>query len=306
MLMTRPQTVTVLRQAWMERLKPLLVINKLDRLIVELKLSPSEAYHHLSQLIEQVNAVMGSFFASERMEDDLRWREERDRRLQEKKEAISEALADEANAADGLEQPFEERDDEDIYFDPAKGDVLFASAVDAWAFRVSRFAQIWAKKLGIREAILNRCLWGDFYLDPKTKRVLSKKHVGKRNLKPMFVQFVLDNIWAAYDAIVINPYVLLCLAPAALPTRPSPVTKSRPKRSSVPSSSRSDRKISSPETLASSSPPSAASGCPSHPQRSVPSSKRYPRPRPPRSPGYPRCSTRTCRLRNQPSRRPRL
>ena len=74
------KTITVLRQAWQDRLRPILLINKFDRLITELKLSPTEAYHHLSRLIEQVNAVMGSFFASERMEDDLRWREERERR----------------------------------------------------------------------------------------------------------------------------------------------------------------------------------------------------------------------------------
>lgn len=43
-------------------------------------------------------------------------------------------------------------------------------------------------------------LWGDFYLDPKTKRVLGPKHLKGRALKPMFVQLVLDSIWAAYEA----------------------------------------------------------------------------------------------------------
>ncbi|KAI4221188.1 MAG: hypothetical protein L6R40_008647, partial [Gallowayella cf. fulva] len=56
------QTVTVLRQTWVEHLKPLLVINKIDRLITELKMSAAEAYTHLSKLLEQVNAVIGSFF----------------------------------------------------------------------------------------------------------------------------------------------------------------------------------------------------------------------------------------------------
>jgi ribosome assembly protein 1 len=49
-----------------------------------LKLTPTEAHTHLTQLIEQVNAVMGSFFASARMEDDLRWREQREQRLRER------------------------------------------------------------------------------------------------------------------------------------------------------------------------------------------------------------------------------
>src|ERR1700709_2172174 len=100
----------------------------MDRLITELRLTPLEAYQHLSRLIEQVNAVMGSFFASEMMEDDLRWREERDRRLAEKKDQLAdEAEADANDAAD-----FKEKEDEDIYFAPERGNAIFASAIDGW------------------------------------------------------------------------------------------------------------------------------------------------------------------------------
>ncbi|KAI0754909.1 translation elongation factor 2 [Daedaleopsis nitida] len=195
------QTITVLRQAWQDRLRPILVINKFDRLITELKLSPVEAYHHLSQLIEQVNAVMGSFFASERMEDDLRWREERERRLAAKKESH----ADQVDATVNEEDEYQEKDDEDIYFAPERGNVVFASAIDGWGFRIGKFAHLYAVKLGIKEANLRTVLWGDFYLDPKTKRVISHKHLRGRSLKPLFVQFVLDNIWAVYDAVALNP-----------------------------------------------------------------------------------------------------
>jgi ribosome assembly protein 1 len=198
------QTIAVLRQAWLDRLRPILVINKFDRLITELKLAPVEAYHHLSQLIEQVNAVMGSFFASERMEDDLRWHEKRERRLAERKEQTAEAAGTDAGSGD-LTDRFEEKDDEDIYFAPDRGNVIFASAIDGWGFRVGKFAQLFATKLGIKESNLRQVLWGDFYLDPKTKRVISYKHLRGRNLKPLFVQFVLENIWAVYDSIVLNP-----------------------------------------------------------------------------------------------------
>ncbi|ELU38974.1 ribosome biogenesis protein Ria1, putative [Rhizoctonia solani AG-1 IA] len=182
------QTITVLRQAWVDRLRPVLVVNKFDRLILELKLSPFEAHHHLTQLIEQVNAVMGSFHAAERMEDDLRWREERERRLQARKEAGAESAENDANAgiegADtSAEAVYQEKDDEDLYFAPEKGNVIFASAIDGWGFRVSRFAQMYAAKLGIKEGNLRRVLWGDFYLEPKTKRVISYKHLRGRNLK---------------------------------------------------------------------------------------------------------------------------
>ncbi|KAH9080512.1 P-loop containing nucleoside triphosphate hydrolase protein [Lactarius deliciosus] len=182
--------------AWIDRLRPILVINKLDRLVTELRQTPMEAYHHLSQLIEQANAVMGSFFAGERMEDDLRWREERERRIASKKDTVAEqadALVNDETADD-----FQEKDDEDIYFSPEKGNVVFASALGGWGFRVAKFAQIFAVKLGIKETNFKRVLWGDFYLDPKTKKVISYKHLRGRSLKPL-------NIWAVYDAVLLNP-----------------------------------------------------------------------------------------------------
>ena len=208
------QTVTVLRQTWVEHLKPLLVINKIDRLITELKMSATEAYTHLSKLLEQVNAVIGSFFQGERMEVDLQWRERVEERVaaaaakeQEKSErkaakASSSVLSaeTESTATNGTDGEFEERDDEDLYFTPEKNNVIFSSAVDGWAFTVRQFASIYEKKLGMKRSVLEKVLWGDFYLEPKTKRVLGSKHLKGRALKPMFVQLVLDNIWAVYEA----------------------------------------------------------------------------------------------------------
>ncbi|POY76028.1 hypothetical protein BMF94_0751 [Rhodotorula taiwanensis] len=190
------QTVTVLRTVYMSHLKPILVINKLDRLISEIKLSPIEAYHHLNRIIEDVNAVVGSFYSSERMEEDLR--------RYERSKAKGDAEADADAAAE--DEPFEERDDSELYFDPAQGNVLFASALDGWAFRISRFAELYASKLGFSASNLNKVLWGEWYLDPKSKRVLSRKKMeatGKK-LKPLFVQFVLENIWAVYDCVSLN------------------------------------------------------------------------------------------------------
>ncbi|KAF2651432.1 P-loop containing nucleoside triphosphate hydrolase protein [Lophiostoma macrostomum CBS 122681] len=200
------QTVTVLRQTWIEKLKPLLVINKMDRLITELKMSPGEAYTHLSKLLEQVNAVMGSFYQGERMEDDLRWREKMEEKLNaaaaEKANTSSSTVSDNGDAIDTTNTPaeYEEKDDEDIYFAPENNNVIFSSAIDGWAFTVRQFASLYERKLGIKRSVLEKVLWGDFYLDPKTKRVLASKHLKGRHLKPMFVQLVLDNIWAVYEA----------------------------------------------------------------------------------------------------------
>jgi ribosome assembly protein 1 len=71
--------------------------------------------------------------------------------------------------------------------------------------RVQQFASLYAKKLGFKEQVLQKCLWGEYYFDPKAKRVILPKHLKGRNLKPMFVQFVLENIWAVYGSVVIEP-----------------------------------------------------------------------------------------------------
>ncbi|KAH0563087.1 hypothetical protein GP486_002342 [Trichoglossum hirsutum] len=226
------QTVTVLRQTWIEHLKPLLVINKIDRLITELKMSPGEAHIHLCKLLEQVNAIVGSFFQGERMEEDMKWRERIEERLAAAAEAKDQDRAQVAamgitnGAADGpgsaaasTPGEYEEKDDEDIYFAPERNNVIFSSAIDGWAFTIKQFAAMYEKKLGIKRAVLEKSLWGDFYLDPKTKRVLGHKHLKGRALKPMFAQLVLENIWAVYDAttgggkgkgFVESPF-LLCL-----------------------------------------------------------------------------------------------
>ncbi|KAJ9629565.1 Cytoplasmic GTPase/eEF2-like protein (ribosomal biogenesis) [Taxawa tesnikishii (nom. ined.)] len=197
------QTVTVLRQTWNEKLKPLLVINKMDRLVTELKLSPADAYTHLSRLLEQVNAVMGSFALGERMEDDLRWRERVEERVNAAAtKAQDGAVADEARSmrntvlqdeegvvTSSTPAEYEEKEDEEIYFTPENNNVIFASAIDGWAFTPRQFAGLYEKKLGIKRSVLE-----------KTKRVLSSKHLKGRNLKPMFVQLVLENIWAVYEA----------------------------------------------------------------------------------------------------------
>ncbi|KAK3070263.1 Cytoplasmic GTPase/eEF2-like protein (ribosomal biogenesis) [Teratosphaeriaceae sp. CCFEE 6253] len=216
------QTVTVLRQTWTEKLRPLLVINKMDRLITELKLSPSEAYTHLSKLLEQVNAVMGSFALGERMEDDLRWRERIDEKVTAAAAAKDQDAGEGANGTskgrktsimeddDGVvtsntPAEYEEKEDEDIYFEPERNNVIFSSAIDGWAFTPRQFAGLYEKKLGIKRHVLEKCLWGDFYLDPKTKRILGPKHLKGRHLKPMFVQLVLEQVWAVYEATMGGP-----------------------------------------------------------------------------------------------------
>lgn len=59
------QTFRVLQQLYTEKLPAILVLNKVDKLITHCKMEPLQAYQHLSQLIEHVNAILGSFIAKE-------------------------------------------------------------------------------------------------------------------------------------------------------------------------------------------------------------------------------------------------
>eukprot|EP00178_Gracilaria_changii_P002974 TRINITY_DN14366_c0_g1_i2.p1 TRINITY_DN14366_c0_g1~~TRINITY_DN14366_c0_g1_i2.p1 ORF type:complete len:302 (-),score=47.67 TRINITY_DN14366_c0_g1_i2:1393-2298(-) len=55
------QTETVLRQAMQEKIRPILMINKVDRAIHELKLSPEEMYQKFLKVIEVVNSVISTY-----------------------------------------------------------------------------------------------------------------------------------------------------------------------------------------------------------------------------------------------------
>lgn len=186
-----PQTQAALKQAWVENIRPVLVLNKMDRLILEMKLSPLDAYVHLIQILEQVNAVMGELFASEVL----------GRIVPEK----SQAQVDPDKSSTSLydwSTGLEDEDDSHLYFSPDQGNVIFASAVDGWGFGIEDFAKLYAEKLGVNVKVLQKTLWGDFYLHAKTKRVM--KGAQEKAKKPLFVQFVLENIWAVYDTVVVR------------------------------------------------------------------------------------------------------
>lgn len=98
----------------------------MDRLIVELKMTPHEAYLHINKILEQANAIMATFFTGEMMEEEANKMAAEKNKEQEEEEFDADKVYD---------WSMEERDDSDIYFDPAKGNVIFSSAVDGWAFR---------------------------------------------------------------------------------------------------------------------------------------------------------------------------
>ncbi|XP_069481105.1 elongation factor-like GTPase 1 [Ambystoma mexicanum] len=184
-----PQTQAVLRQAWLENIRPVLVINKIDRLIVELKLTSQEAYCHLQKIMEKVNAITGTLFTSKVLKE----RAEREMDAPVIEDTDGEHVYD---WSAGLE----ETDDSLLYFSPELGNVVFASAIDGWGFSIDQFADLYSQKIGIKATVLLKTLWGDYFINTKAKRIM--KGAQSKGKKPLFVQLVLDNIWSLYDAVL--------------------------------------------------------------------------------------------------------
>ena len=59
------QTETVLRQALGERVRPVLMVNKVDRALLELQLPPEECYQSFRRAIETVNVVIATYNEAE-------------------------------------------------------------------------------------------------------------------------------------------------------------------------------------------------------------------------------------------------
>jgi len=55
------QTETVLRQAIAERIKPVLWVNKLDRIFLELHMDPEDAYQNFCRAIESANVIIATY-----------------------------------------------------------------------------------------------------------------------------------------------------------------------------------------------------------------------------------------------------
>uniref|UniRef100_A0A0F7ZE56 Elongation factor-like 1 n=1 Tax=Crotalus adamanteus TaxID=8729 RepID=A0A0F7ZE56_CROAD len=183
------QTHAVLRQAWLENIRPVLVINKIDRLILEVKFTPQEAYSHLKNILEQVNAITATLFTSQILEK----RAEKDVDVHLNSDPTNEDQV--YDWSTGLEYT----DDSHLYFSPDQGNVLFASAIDGWGFGIEQFAKLYSQKMGIKPSILLKTLWGDYYLNMKAKRIMKVDQL--KGKKPLFVQLVLENIWSLYEAV---------------------------------------------------------------------------------------------------------
>lgn len=87
----------------------------------------------------------------------------------------------------------------DTQVGPERGTVSFSAGLHGWAFTLTSFAKIYAKRFGVEEDRMMDKLWGDNFFDPATKK-WTKKHTGTETCKRGFVQFVYEPIKTIIDA----------------------------------------------------------------------------------------------------------
>uniref|UniRef100_A0A0N5AJ61 Tr-type G domain-containing protein n=1 Tax=Syphacia muris TaxID=451379 RepID=A0A0N5AJ61_9BILA len=149
------QTERALRHAVQERLPITVCINKIDRLILELKLPPNDAYNKLRFVLHQINSLLQTF----------------------------------------------SEDTEVTRLSPLLGNVIFASSRYNICFSLDSFASIYAERYGSFDgAAFARHLWGDQYLDKKTRKFVKKPpHPGASR---SFVQFILEPLYKIFSQVV--------------------------------------------------------------------------------------------------------
>ena len=133
------QTENAIRQAWDEKIKYILVFNKIDKLFNIVEMTPEDAYEHLKNLLEKVNAMMSSLILRDSQANNMLNLERKD-----------------SNISNDKDDVLIEEKEKEIYFSPNKGNVIFASATDNWAFIIDTFVDIFAKKYGIKREVMQK------------------------------------------------------------------------------------------------------------------------------------------------------
>ena len=163
-------TTMGLKAAVREGLPLLLLINKMDRLILELRLPPQDTYYKLRQIVEQLNNLVYEYSFGRYGNNYFK---------PAGKEGGKSHL----------------------------GNVVFASSVHGWSFTLSQLSNLYSDfydygdetGLGPNHFSINEfthTLWGDTYFDPETRRF--HKNLKSSGLKRTFIEFALEPIYKIY------------------------------------------------------------------------------------------------------------
>ena len=165
----------LLKHAVQEHLAVTLCISKIDRLVVELKLPPADAYHKLRQIIGACSQA----------------------HLQLNNTINSTPYTDEVNNVLSVYN-----DGSDKYtLSPLLGNVCFSSGMYGFSFTLNSFAQLYHDHYGggFPPKELARRLWGDMYF-LSTRRTFVKKPPHP-TAQRTFVEFILEPLYKIFSQV---------------------------------------------------------------------------------------------------------
>ncbi|KTG32619.1 hypothetical protein cypCar_00011738, partial [Cyprinus carpio] len=171
------QTETVLRQAIAERIKPVLMMNKMDRALLELQLGPEELFQTFQRIVENVNVIISTYGEGENGPMG---------------NIMVDPVIGTVGFGSGLHGwAFTLKQFAEMYV------AKFAAKGDQKKTDLSPAER--AKKV---EEIMKK-LWGDRYFDPSCgKFSKSAANADGKKLPRTFCQLVLDPIFKVFDAIM--------------------------------------------------------------------------------------------------------
>jgi len=185
------RTQQVFRETALYQLTPVLVVNKLDRLRTDLGLTPTEAYLRLRSLLETVNSATAAMVNS------------------------MSTTTTTTSAADATEEEVK-RDDDNHYmnkekleqlwtFDPAAGNVIFASALFGIGFTVPGLCRSLFRSgaVKVKPIQLRHYLFGDFKLKQQDDESKVLKWKQQSTDLPLFAEFALQPIWDIFEGIAV-------------------------------------------------------------------------------------------------------
>lgn len=190
----RAGAVAAIREATRARLPIVLVINKIDRLILELKLPPEDAYFKLLHVIAEANAALSEA-------------------------AFAEAKAAAAEPGPSQGKPLAEHPGvwRPAKFDPVAGNVLLGAGQHMWVTSLPAWAARYAAQAGrdrVTAGSLVQRLWGDVWYNTSTQRFTKRRpSSGDAAYVRSAVHFLLEPLYKVYATVVAeDPEVILAMA----------------------------------------------------------------------------------------------
>ncbi len=192
------RTHNLLRESYAQKLVPILVLNKIDRLCTDLGLNVNEAYLRIRSVIESVNAAASAMIRSDKAKE-----------IHGEDSNHKEHIHDRTNDNNLGNGKHEDEEDEIVNiwtFEPSKGNVVFTSAIYGWGFTIPSLARsLFKSKIvyNIKPPIMRQYLFGDFKYDSCSGKVLKWKQKSSDNDDnvTMFAEYGLKPLFQCFTGI---------------------------------------------------------------------------------------------------------